>query len=144
MLMPEDPSVTALRALLRLPTVATSDPAETDPAPFVEARGLLREHFPRTHEIGEVLDVPPHGLLIRVPADPGSPTAGADPVVLMAHLDVVPIGDESRWTHPPLNADVVDGVIWGRGTLDDKGQLVAAISAVESLLADGRRPARDV
>lgn len=139
-----DPSVTALRALLRLPTIATSDPSETGAAPFVEAHRVLRDHFPRTHEVGEVLDVPPHGLLIRIPADPGSPTAHADPVVLMAHLDVVPIGDESRWTRPPLGGDVVDGVIWGRGTLDDKGQLVAAISAVESLLADGHRPGRDV
>lgn len=136
--------VTALREILRLPTVASADPETTDPAPFVELHSRLREHFPLTHEVGEVIDVPPHALLIRVPADPTSPTAGADPVVLMAHMDVVPLGDESLWTHPPLAAEVVDGVIWGRGTLDDKGQLVAVIAAVESLLADGQRPARDV
>lgn len=136
--------VTALREILRLHTVASGDGEETDPAPFAELHRLLRQHFPLTHEAGEVLDVPPHGLLIRVPADPTSATAGADPVVLMAHMDVVPIGDESRWSHPPLGGDVVDGVIWGRGTLDDKGQLVAAIAAVEALLADGGRPARDV
>lgn len=137
--------VTALREILRLPTFAAADAAVTaDPAPFLALHAALREHFPRTHEIGEVVGVPPHGLLIRVPADPDSPTADADPVVLMAHMDVVPIGDESRWTHPPLGGDVVDGVIWGRGTLDDKGQLVAIIAAVESLLADGSRPARDL
>lgn len=136
--------VAALREILRLPTVASEDPDLTDPAPFVELHSRLREHFPLTHEVGEVIDVPPHALLIRVPADPASPTAAADPVVLMAHMDVVPLGDETLWTHPPLAAEVVDGVIWGRGTLDDKGQLVAVIAAVESLLADGRRPARDV
>lgn len=140
----EHPSITALRDLLRLHTVASADGSDTDPAPFVELHRLLREHFPLTHEIGEVVDVPPHGLLIRVPADRESPTASADPVVLMAHMDVVPLGDESRWTHPPLAAEVVDGEIWGRGTLDDKGQLVAVIAAVESLLADGLRPAREV
>lgn len=136
--------VAALREILRLPTVASEDPDLTDPAPFVELHSRLREHFPLTHEVGEVIDVPPHALLIRVPADPASPTAAADPVVLMAHMDVVPLGDETLWTHPPLAAEVVDGVIWGRGTLDDKGQLVAVTAAVESLLADGRRPARDV
>ncbi|MFX4287402.1 M20/M25/M40 family metallo-hydrolase [Janibacter sp. G349] len=136
--------VAALREILRLPTVASEDPDLTDPAPFVELHSRLREHFPLTHEVGEVIDVPPHALLIRVPADPASPTAAADPVVLMAHMDVVPLGDETLWTHPSLAAEVVDGVIWGRGTLDDKGQLVAVIAAVESLLADGRRPARDV
>ncbi|MGW3547254.1 M20/M25/M40 family metallo-hydrolase [Janibacter hoylei] len=140
----EAPSVTALREVLRLHTVASNDPDRTDPAPFVELHAVLRRHFPRVHEAGEVVDVPPHGLLIRVPADPGSPTCDADPVVLMAHMDVVPIGDESLWTHPPLAAEVVDGVIWGRGTLDDKGQLVAVMAAVESLLAEGLAPARDV
>ena len=140
----EAPSVTALREVLRLHTVASDDPDRTDPAPFVELHAVLRRHFPRVHEAGEVVDVPPHGLLIRVPADPGSPTCDADPVVLMAHMDVVPIGDESLWTHPPLAAEVVDGVIWGRGTLDDKGQLVAVMAAVESLLAEGLAPARDV
>lgn len=140
----EAPSVTALREVLRLHTVASDDPDRTDPAPFVELHAVLRRHFPRVHEAGEVVNVPPHGLLIRVPADPGSPTCDADPVVLMAHMDVVPIGDESLWTHPPLAAEVVDGVIWGRGTLDDKGQLVAVMAAVESLLAEGLAPARDV
>ena len=140
----EDSGVTALRDILRLPTVASTTGNETDPAPFLELHRLLREHFPRTHDVGEVIDVPPHGLLIRIPSHPDSPTADADPVVLMAHMDVVPIGDESRWSHSPLSGAVVDGVIWGRGTLDDKGQLVAAIAAVESLLADGRRPGRDV
>ncbi len=134
----------ALQELLRLPTVAAADPDAVDPAPFVELRRVLRERFPLTHEVGEVLDVPPHGLLIRIPADPDAPTASEDPVVLMAHMDVVPVGDASRWTHPPLGGDVVDGTVWGRGTLDDKGQLVAVIAAVESLLEDGARPARDV
>ena len=138
------PSVTALREILRLPTVASPDAGQTDATPFHELHRLLRHHFPLTHALGEVLHVPPHGLLIRVPADPEAPSAGADPVVLMAHMDIVPIGDESRWTHPPLAAEVVDGVIWGRGTLDDKGQLVAVIAAVESLLAEGRPPAREV
>lgn len=144
MTMTESRPTAALRDILRLHTVAAPRGDQTDPAPFLELHDRLREHFPLTHEVGEVLAVPPHGLLIRVPADPESPTAAADPVVLMAHMDIVPLGDESLWTHPPLAAEVVDGVIWGRGTLDDKGQLVAVIAAVESLLADCGRPARDV
>ncbi|MGO1165976.1 MAG: M20/M25/M40 family metallo-hydrolase [Janibacter sp.] len=140
----EPPAVTALREILRLPTVAMPDPADTVAAPFVELHRVLRRHFPLTHEVGEVIDVPPRGLLIRVPSDPDSPTADGDPIVLMAHMDVVPVGDEDRWSQPPLGGEVVDGVLWGRGTLDDKGQLVAATAAVESLLAEGRRPAREV
>ena len=133
----------ALQELLRLPTVAAPSGGSCDEAPFVAAHEALRRHFPQVMA-EEVIEVEPHGLLVRVAADPAAADDGSDPVVLMAHLDVVPVGDEDRWTHPPLSGEVVDGQLWGRGTLDDKGQLVAAIAALESLLADGGRPARDV
>jgi carboxypeptidase PM20D1 len=54
------------------------------------------------------------------------------PVVLMAHLDVVPV--EGEWQHPALGGDIVDGHIWGRGTLDDKRSLVGICTAVERLI----------
>ena len=73
--------------------------------------------------------------------EPGAPT------VLMAHYDVVPATDEG-WEHPPFAADLVgDGderVLWGRGTLDDKGALVAILEAVDSLVGAGHLPRNDV
>ncbi len=64
--------------------------------------------------------------------------------MLMAHIDVVPVDESAPWQHPAFSAEVHDGAIWGRGTLDDKGSLVGICSAVERLLADGFVPARDV
>ena len=61
----------------------------------------------------------------------------------MAHHDVVP-ADEPGWQHDPFAAEIVDGRIWGRGTLDDKGTLVALFEAIEQRLADGFSPAADV
>ena len=65
----------------------------------------------------------------------------------MAHYDVVPAGGEG-WTHPPFAAELVgegaERLVWGRGTLDDKGQLVAVCEAVESLLEQGFVPSYDV
>ena len=60
----------------------------------------------------------------------------------MAHLDVVPV--EGEWQHGAFSGDIVDGIIWGRGTLDDKGALVAVCEAVEVLLERGHVPAQDV
>ncbi len=60
----------------------------------------------------------------------------------MAHLDVVPV--EGTWRHPPFSAEIEDGNIWGRGTLDDKGCVAAICEAVETLLEAGHVPARDV
>ena len=65
-------------------------------------------------------------------------------MVLMAHLDVVPVDPADPWQHDPFGAEIVDGQIWGRGTLDDKGALVAVCEAVEMLLDQGFTPAQDV
>ena len=70
--------------------------------------------------------------------------ASADPVVLMAHIDVVPCDESAPWQHPPFGAEIHEGRVWGRGTLDDKGSLVGICAAVERLLAQDFVPARDV
>jgi carboxypeptidase PM20D1 len=74
---------------------------------------------------------------------PGSSPA-LKPVVLSAHLDVVPADPASldQWQHAPFSGDIADGFIWGRGTLDVKNQLIAVMEAVESLLARGYQPQR--
>jgi acetylornithine deacetylase/succinyl-diaminopimelate desuccinylase-like protein len=46
------------------------------------------------------------------------------PLMLMAHLDVVP-AQAGEWTHPPFAGELIDGFIWGRGAVDCK-RLVAA------------------
>ena len=53
------------------------------------------------------------------------------PILITAHYDVVPVipGTESLWTHPPFAGQIEDGVIWGRGTLDDKSAVVAQLEA---------------
>jgi acetylornithine deacetylase/succinyl-diaminopimelate desuccinylase-like protein len=64
------------------------------------------------------------------------------PLLLNHHMDVV-AADPSQWTHPPFSGAVVDGFVWGRGTLDTKNLGVVLILALESLLKEGirfRRP----
>ncbi|MEO0829994.1 MAG: succinyl-diaminopimelate desuccinylase [Pseudomonadota bacterium] len=45
------------------------------------------------------------------------------------HTDVVPLGDESAWTHPPFGADHVDGWLYGRGATDMKSGVAAFVAA---------------
>jgi len=56
------------------------------------------------------------------------------PLLLMAHTDVVP-ADPAQWSVPPFSGLVRDGVIWGRGTLDDKSMLAAQMA----VLVEARR-----
>jgi carboxypeptidase PM20D1 len=132
-------AVEALRALIRIPTVSDRDTATEDRAAFEAFHVELRERFPRLHEACEVERIAGDALLVRWPG-----RTREAPVVLMAHLDVVPVGDPSAWTHLPFAAELVDGQVWGRGALDCKGSLVATCAAVESLLEDGVTPNRDV
>ena len=65
------------------------------------------------------------------------------PILLMAHYDVVPVEAED-WEIPPFSAEIKDGYIWGRGTLDDKLSMIGILEAVEALLKEGFKPKRTV
>ncbi len=60
---------------------------------------------------------------------------GEEMVAVLGHLDVVPEGE--GWTVPPFGGDVVDGRIYGRGTMDDKGPLIAALYGLCALKESG-------
>jgi carboxypeptidase PM20D1 len=72
--------------------------------------------------------------------------SSAAPLVLMAHMDVVPVeaGTESKWAHRPFSGDISDGFVWGRGTLDDKLNVVGELEAIEGLMTSGFTPRRTV
>lgn len=58
---------------------------------------------------------------------------GQAKVCFVGHVDVVPVGDSAKWTHPPFSGDNHQGVIYGRGAVDMKGSLAAFIAALENL-----------
>ena len=58
-----------------------------------------------------------------------------DALAILAHLDVVPVGD--GWTKDPFGGERVDGKIYGRGTSDDKGPAVAALYAMRAVKEAG-------
>lgn len=127
-----------LQTLIRIPTVTIADESIADWSAHDRFIAALEELYPALHATLDREVVAGHSLLYRWT---GSGTA--DPLLLMAHYDVVAATDEG-WEHGPFSADVVDGTIWGRGTLDDKGDLAAVFEAVEALIIDGFAPSRDV
>ena len=54
---------------------------------------------------------------------------------VLCHLDVVPEGD--GWHYDPYGAEEVDGRVYGRGALDDKGPFAACFYAAVRLLEEG-------
>jgi carboxypeptidase PM20D1 len=113
-----------------------------DAAAMQAFRDYLQQAFPRVHATMQREVLPDGGLIFTWPGR----MPGIDPVILMGHMDVVPVPAEDlpRWIHPPYSGDVADGAIWGRGTLDDKIHVMSELEAAETLLAQGYTPARPI
>lgn len=136
------PAVERLASAIRLQTVSHQDPNQIPTAEFEALHRLLEDGFPRLSKAVKRERIAELSLLYEWPGmDPA-----ATPILLMAHLDVVPTDQSSlrEWTHGPFSGAVADGFIWGRGTRDDKGAVMALHEAVEALLAQDFRPYRTV
>lgn len=131
-----------LAGAVRFRTISERSGEDPHPEAFARFETYLEESYPLVHAKLTRERVAAHSLLYTWT---GRDT-GAPPLLLAAHQDVVPIdpGTEPAWQHAPFAGDVVDGVVWGRGALDDKGSLIAILEAVESLLAEGYTPERGV
>jgi carboxypeptidase PM20D1 len=135
-------AVQRLAQAIRLQTVSQQDPDRLPIGHFEALHRLLRDGFPR---LGKALKRERIGGLSLLYEWPGADPA-AKPILLLAHLDVVPAeeGSLQQWAHAPFSGVVADGFIWGRGTRDDKGAVMALHEAVEALLAQGFQPRRTV
>lgn len=135
-------SAQRLAGAIQIPTVSFEDRSTIDTKQLDALASYLQKTFPKVH-----------ATLTRERLEGGSllyTWAGKDPkakpILLLAHMDVVPVepGTETQWKHSPFSGDIADGYIWGRGTLDDKGNLVGLLEGVEALLAQGFAPSRTI
>ncbi len=134
-----DAAVGRLQHAVRIATVS-SDEGPPDAVSIAAFHAFLEEAYPRVHAAFTREVVSAGSLLYTWP---GRDIAAA-PVVLLGHFDVVPPGDLELWTHPPFSGRVTDGHIWGRGTLDNKINVLGLLEAAELLLEQGVTPARTV
>ena len=131
-----------LARAIRFRTLSHEDPARFDGAPFLALHGFLETAYPRAPQALRREVVNDFSLLYPWP---GSATELA-PIVLLAHLDVVPVepGSEERWSHGAFAGEIAEGFVWGRGSLDDKVSALGILEAAEHLLARGFEPRRTV
>ena len=70
--------------------------------------------------------------------------SSARSLMLNGHVDVVPAGTVDDWPHPPWSGAIVEGKLWGRGSSDMKGGLVAGMGALRALERVGSRPTGEI
>ncbi len=123
-------------------TISNSNPALFDSAQFIGFRNYLATTYPNFHARLQREIIKDYTLLFTWKGK----NPALKPVVLMAHQDVVPIeeGTESLWTVDPFVSEVKEDFIWGRGTTDDKINLIGMLEAAEKLLATNFQPERTI
>ena len=130
-----------LGAAVRFKTVSNQNAADNQVAEWDKLQAWLAATYPKSHAamqkelLGQTM----------VYTWPGSDPS-AQPIIMMAHQDVVLVtaGTEKDWKHDPFAGVIADGAVWGRGTIDDKGSLVALFEAMEALAAQGFKPKRTI
>ncbi len=57
----------------------------------------------------------------------------APSIIISGHIDTVPFGNVDDWKHHPLSGEIIDGIMWGRGTVDMKGGTAALAQSLIDL-----------
>lgn len=125
-----------LGSLVRIPSIAFPgfDRAEVQRSAeavktLVEGLGIFERVEIATAVVPETGEEGMPAVLATRPARNDRPT-----ILLYAHHDVQPVGDESLWESPPFEPTLRDGRIYGRGAADDKAGIMAHIGALRALV----------
>lgn len=131
----QERAVEHLCDLIRIRSFSSPDMQKIDFAPFDEIRGYLKNAYPQIHQTAEITVINGGALLYHFP----SQNRKSLPLLFMAHMDVVPVAEETlpEWRFDPFGGVVEHGMIYGRGAKDMKNQLVAFFEATEQYLEEG-------
>ncbi len=131
-----------LSKAIQYPTISYSEDAIPDSTVFYGFHRFLSETFPLVHEKLTLEKISDYSLLYTWKG------ANKDkkPIILMSHQDVVPVDQPTLtdWEAGPFEGKITDTDIIGRGTLDDKGTLMALLESVELLLKESFVPSQTI
>lgn len=121
-----------LRALVAIPSIAFPG---FDEAPVLEAAELTAVLLLEAGCVVRMIELPggPPAIFGEIPAPPGAPT-----VLLYAHYDIQPPGDDADWYSPPFDLTERAGRLYGRGAADNKAGICMHLAALRAF--DGKPP----
>ena len=122
---------TRLQKMIKCKTVSVE--GEFDDTEFKKLREVMTELFPTIHKTAEKMTFSDDCWIYKIKGQDENRN-----IMLMSHHDVVDVSGE--WEHDGFSGEIIDGKIWGRGTVDTKTPLFAEFSAIEELLNEGFLP----
>lgn len=140
---PDEARVTSLMSdAVKYKTISFGRDKPTSSKELIAFHQFLADKFPLVHRSLKREVVNKYSLLYTWQGS----TPQEKPVLLLGHLDVVPVipGTEGDWKQPPYAGVVADGKIWGRGTLDNKVNIIGILEAAENMLRAGVQPQRTI
>jgi len=123
---------------ISIPTISHEDPEDFDSGAFYEFNRFMEEAYPLASSQLEVTYINNFSMIYKWQGTDPS----LKPVILMGHIDVVPVEDPAKWSVPPFSGIIKDGKVWGRGAIDDKISVIGNMEAVELLLKENYTPQR--
>lgn len=138
----EEQAVQRLSESITYKTISYQDRSKFDFAEFDQFITFLLESYPTAHLQLELEKINGYALMYKWKGSDST----KNPIGLISHYDVVPVleGTEENWEQEAFSGAVINGKIWGRGTLDDKIGVLGILEAVEYLLNKGYEPNRDI
>ena len=133
-------SAANLSKAITFPTISFADNSPIDTTAFLGFHKFLSEAYPLINSKLEKELISGFSLLYTWKGK----NPALKPVILMAHMDVVPVEAESSWKEIPFSGDNDGTYIWGRGTLDDKSSMISILEAVEKLISEDYQPERTI
>lgn len=131
----EEEATELLQRYIRLDT--TNPPGGEEAGAQLLAEALRKDGFdPTFFDAGD-------GRVSLCARRPGTNSAGTQALVLLSHIDVVPV-ERQYWSEDPYAATLKDGVIWGRGALDMKGMGIMQLLVFLLLERHGVSHRRDI
>ena len=122
---------TRLQKMIQCKTVSVKN--SYDDTEFAKLRAVMEELFPILHKRAKKLTFSEDCWMYCVEGKDKTRN-----IMLMSHHDVVDV--EGEWEYDGFSGEIVEGKIWGRGTVDTKTPLFAEFSALEELLEEGYEP----
>lgn len=135
-------AVERLAGAIRIPAISYEDASHFPAQAFVDLHSYLEDQFPLVHTTLARETIEGFSVLYTWRGT----DASQEPILLMGHLDVVPVepGTAERWTHSPYAGVIAGGYVWGRGAIDNKPSVLGTLEAVEMLIAEGFQPQRTI
>ncbi len=129
-----------LAAAISIPTISYENPEDFDSLPFYRFREFLKTTYPLADSLLTVTYINEFSFLYKWPGT----NPELKPVLLLGHSDVVPVPEENLkdWSVSPFGGEIKNGIIWGRGAIDDKNNVIGILEAAELLLKKGFKPER--